>query len=231
MLPKRLRILLPPVLWGLVFLCVVPEAVLQGADLGLWGTPQWRGIVYAWAGFWPGLLHDWRPNYRLQPWAMFVTHGFLHGGLVHLAVNVVSLVSLGRVGVDRLGQGGFVLLFALSLLGGGLGFGLLANTTFPMVGASGALYGLAGAMIVWALHDRRHAGQTLWPVARALVWLVALNLILWVATGGKLAWQTHLGGFLAGAVAGFFLDRRAGGGRGTALRQPAMAGCVRPRAG
>ena len=39
---------------------------------------------------------------------------------------------------------------------------------------------------------------------RALIWLVALNVILWLATGGQLAWQTHLGGFLAGAVLAWF---------------------------
>ncbi len=202
--------LLPPALWAILILCVLPELVLQGADFGLWGSPHWRSLVYGWAGFWPGLLHDWRPNYPGQAWAMFVTYGFVHGGVVHLGVNMISLVSLGRAVVDRLGQSGFAVLYAISLLGGGLGFGLLTNTTIPMVGASGALFGLAGAVIVWALIDRSEAHQTLWPVIRAVIWLVAMNVILWVATGGQLAWQTHLGGFVAGAVAGFWLDRRAG---------------------
>lgn len=208
MLHRPLFALLPPVLWGVLATCVLPELLLQGADLGLWGTSQWRGLAYAWCGFWPGLLHDWRPNYRLQPWAMFVTYGFLHGGAVHLVVNMISLVSLGRGVTGRVGQGGFVLVYAASLLGGGLGFGLLANTTYPMVGASGALFGLAGAVIAWAIADRRHEALTLWPVARALIWLVALNVILWAATSGMLAWQTHLGGFVAGAVAGLLLEWR-----------------------
>lgn len=210
MMTKPRPRLLPPALWAILILCVLPELVLQGADLGLWGSAHWRNLAYGWAGFWPGLLHDWRPNYPLQAWAMFATYGFLHGGVVHLVVNMISLVSLGRTTQDRLGQGGFVVLYAVSLLGGGLGFGLLTNTTIPMVGASGALFGLAGAVIVWALIDRREAHQTLWPVIRALIWLVAMNIILWVATSGQLAWQTHLGGFVAGAVAGFVLDRRAG---------------------
>ena len=145
----------PLALWVLLGLCVLPELVLEGADLGLWGSTQWRSLAYGWCGFWPGLLHDWRPNYRLQPWAMFVTYGFLHGGFVHLAVNMISLVSLGRAVIDRAGQGGFVLLYTASLLGGGLGFGLLTNTTIPMVGASGALFGLTGAVIAWAVKDRR----------------------------------------------------------------------------
>jgi rhomboid protease GluP len=206
MTPHALFRLVPPVLWVILLLCLLPELVLQGADFGLWGTAQWRGLAYAWGGFWPGLLHDWRPNYRLQPWAMFLTYGFLHAGSVHVLVNMISLVSLGRVAIDRVGQGGFLLLYAGAMLGGGLGFGLLANATTPMVGASGALFGLAGALIAWAVSDRRRAALTLWPVLRAVVWLVALNVILWLATGGMLAWQTHLGGFLAGAAMALALD-------------------------
>ncbi|MEO8242359.1 MAG: rhomboid family intramembrane serine protease [bacterium] len=196
----------PLALWGLLGLCVLPELVLQGADLGLWGSLQWRSLAYGWFGFWPGLLHDWRPNYPEQPWAMFLTYGFLHGGLVHLVVNMITLVSMGRAVIDRAGQGRFLLIYAVSLLGGALGFGLLTNTTIPMVGASGALFGLVGAVIAWAVLDRWHESMTLWPVARAVLWLIALNVILWWATGGQLAWQTHLGGFVAGAAMGFVVD-------------------------
>jgi membrane associated rhomboid family serine protease len=201
---------LPWTIWVLLGLCIVPGLVLQGADLGWWGTAQWRGLAYAWGGFWPGLLHDWQPNYRLQPWAMFVTYGFLHSGISHLTVNMISLVSLGRMAVDRLGQGGFTGLYILSLLGGGAGFGLLTNTTVPMVGASGALFGLAGAWLVWEFLDRRREALGLWPVARALIWFIVLNILLLWAAAGQLAWQTHLGGFLAGAVVAWGLDKRCG---------------------
>ena len=43
-----------------------------------------------------GLLTDWEPNFAYQPWLMFLTYAFLHGGLAHLAVNMVTLWSLGR---------------------------------------------------------------------------------------------------------------------------------------
>jgi len=205
--PRRFPML---ALWAVFGLCVLPEAVLQGADLGLWGGsgggPQWRSYAYGWGGFWPGLLYDWRPNYRLQPLAMFVTYGFLHVGLLHLAVNMMTLVSLGRAVIDRAGQAGFLWLYAASLLGGALGFGLLTNTSVPMVGASGALFGLMGGVLVWALRDRRREALTLWPVWRAVIGLLALNVVLWVVAGGQLAWQTHLGGCLAGAAMALMLD-------------------------
>ena len=207
-MPRLFRGLLPWGIWALLIACCLPEAILSGADLGLWGTAQWRGMAYAWGGFWPGLLHDWHPNYRLQPWVMFVTYGFLHSGAVHLLVNMISLVSLGRAVTERLGQGGFLRLYALSLLGGALGFGILSNSTHPMVGASGALFGLTGALVLWGFTDRKAAHETLWPVIRALIWLVALNVILWLATAGLLAWQTHLGGFVAGVLVALWEDRR-----------------------
>lgn len=204
-MPPRFPLL---ALWALLGLCVLPEVVLQGADLGLWGGTGWRGLAYGWFGFWPGLLYDWRPNYRLQPVAMFVTYGFLHVGVLHLVVNMATLWSLGRAVIDRSGQGAFIWLYALSLLGGAVGFGLLTNTTIPMVGASGALFGLMGGVMVWAVIDRRHEGLTLWPVGRAVIGLVVLNGVLWFVAGGQLAWQTHLGGCLAGAATALFLDWR-----------------------
>jgi rhomboid protease GluP len=192
-------------------LSALPEAVLQGADLGLWGAPHWRSYAYGYLGFWPGLLHDWRPNYRLQPAAMFLTYGFLHVGLMHLIVNLVTLWSLGQAVIGRAGLRGFVWVYTASLLGGALGFGLLSNTTTPMVGASGALFGLMGAVLAWSLLDRRRSGLTLGPVALGAAGLVALNLVLWVVSGDQLAWQTHLGGFLAGAAVALWRARREAG--------------------
>lgn len=198
----------PTVIRGLVILCLLPELVLQGADLGLWGTLRWRGIAYGWAGFWPGLLQNWQPNYPGQPWAMFATYGFLHSGLSHMAGNVVTLVWIGGPLVARVGQGRMVALWAASVIGGGIGYAALANATVPMVGASGGLFGLAGAWAAWDYIDRFTAAERLWPVARLVAVLVALNLFLWWAMGGQLAWQTHLGGFVAGWIVALILDPR-----------------------
>jgi membrane associated rhomboid family serine protease len=214
-LKTALRWLLPPlprgvpaVVLGLVALCVLPEAALLGADLGLWGSSLWRSAAYAWGGFWPGLLQDWRPNFTGQSAVMFASYGFLHSGPLHLVVNMATLLSLGPPLVDRIGQGRFAVLYILSVLGGAAGFALLSDTTSPMVGASGALFGLAGAWIAWDYTDRFSAQERLWPVARAVGWLVVLNLVLWWAMNGQLAWQTHLGGFVTGWVAAGLLDPR-----------------------
>jgi membrane associated rhomboid family serine protease len=139
---------------------------------------------------------------------MFFTYGFLHGGPVHLAVNMVTLWSLGHAVLDRVGPWGFAGLYGASLIGGAAGFGLIAETFRPMVGASGALFGLAGGLLAWNYVDRFTFREGLWPVARLVLFLVAMNVAMWWALDGQLAWETHLGGFLVGWIAALLIDPR-----------------------
>lgn len=195
-------------LYSLIIACSVIEVALSLGDLGLIGPARMRGLVYDYGAFWPGLLGNWKPNYTAQPFAMFVTYGFLHGGLLHLTVNMFTLWSLGRAILDRIGQGSFGLLYVGAILGGGTGFALLAPGLRPMVGASGALFGLAGALLAWKYMDHHADRAARWHIARDVMLLAGLNLLLWWAMDGQLAWQAHLGGFLAGWVAAFVIGRR-----------------------
>ena len=192
----------------LVAVCTLIELVLQLGDRGLIGPARFRQLAYEYGGFWQGLLDDWRPNYPLQPWTMFLTYGFLHAGLVHLVVNMITLVSLGRAVLDRVGIGKAALLYAGSILGGAIGFALLSDSFRPMVGASGALFGLAGAILAWEYVDRFALRERLWPVARAVLFLALLNVVLYYAMDRLLAWETHLGGFLAGWIIALLVDPR-----------------------
>jgi rhomboid protease GluP len=186
----------------------VIELVLSLSDVGWLHPARLRQLAYDYGGFWPGLLGDWIPNYPAQPYLMFFTYGFLHGGLAHLTVNMITLWSLGRAVLARVGAGGFALLYASSILGGAAGFAVFAPDLRPMVGASGALFGLAGGILAWAYIDRYTYREGLWPVAQAVLLLVALNVVLFWAMGGQLAWQTHLGGFVTGWVVALLIDPR-----------------------
>ncbi|SHL66151.1 Membrane associated serine protease, rhomboid family [Roseovarius marisflavi] len=207
--PRRL----PLILWvaahgsliAIVVICVAIEVILQGADHGFWGSPRWRGLAYQNGGFWRGLLDNWQPNYAAQPVTMFASYGFLHGGVMHLLVNMITLVSLGQLVIERVGQLRFALIYALSLLGGALGFALLSAAVQPMVGASGALFGLAGVVTGWEYTARRLAREGIGPVLRVIGLLTLLNVIMYWAMDGNLAWETHLGGFLAGWAAGWWV--------------------------
>lgn len=190
---------------ALIAICGLVELA---AFLGDWLQPGLRRRTYEYGGFWPGLLAGWQPNYPGQPYLMFLSYGFLHGGPGHLIVNMITLWSLGRAVIERIGCLGFVALYGLSILGGGLGYAALAQTAQPMVGASGALFGLAGGLMAWAYIDRFSADQTLWPVLRVALFLLALNIAMYWAFDGHLAWQTHLGGFVAGWIGALLINPR-----------------------
>ena len=203
--------------WALIVLIgflVVVELVLQLADhklLGSSASTSLRRLAYDYGAFWPGLLSGWTPNYAAQPWVMFFSYGIFHGGLSHLVVNMITLWSLARGVIARVDILGFMLIYLGAQIGGGAMFALLAQPVPPMVGASGALFGLVGALLSWNYVDRYTYRERLWPVANAAFWLVLLNVLLWWAMNGQLAWETHLGGFIAGWIIALLVDPRPRG--------------------
>jgi len=196
-------------LYWIFAICVVIELLLYLGAWGLFAQPRLRETLYENAAFWPGLIGPWRPNYPQQPYLMFLTYAFLHGGFLHLSVNMLTLLSLGQAVVTRVGQRGFMLIFLVSVLGGGLGYGLLTNAGKPMVGASGGLFGLTAALLAWNYVDRFTADQGLAPILQAVVALILFNIVLYWLTQGHIAWETHLGGFIAGWVAALLADPRS----------------------
>lgn len=196
---------------GLVVVMAAIEIGLWISETGVLG-PEYRNIrlrALAYGAFWPGLLRDWQPNFPLQPVTMFITYAFLHAGPVHLAMNMVTLFSLGRAVIDQAGMGAFGVVYSGAVLGGAAAYGIMASGFQPMVGASGALFGLAAALIAWEHADRRRLHMTRRPILNALLLLVGVNLVMYWALDGRLAWQAHLGG----ALAGFASTRFVGGAR------------------
>ncbi|WP_299792786.1 rhomboid family intramembrane serine protease [uncultured Marivita sp.] len=195
-------------LYALIATCCAIELALVLSDRAVIVPLHVRQLAYDYGAFWPGLLGNWKPNYAAQPYTMFLTYSFLHGGIVHLVVNMISLWSLGNAVLNRVGQVRFVLLYFGSSLGGSAVFAMLAPTLRPMVGASGSLFGLLGAIVAWDYLDRYSNLEGLRDAARVVAILVGLNLVLWWAMDGQLAWQTHLGGFLAGWVVALLIKRK-----------------------
>ena len=191
------------VIWLVVLTCI-PEIVLTLLETGLVSSlislPNLRATALGYGGFWAGLLRGWEPLFTGQSTTMFVTYAFLHGGLLHLIGNMIAVLALGGIVVARIGQAGFLLLYALCAIGGAIGFAALGPTEAPMVGASGAVFGLIGAWKFWEWQMRQHFGSPMRPLWRSLLGLVLLNAVLWVLLGGLLAWEAHLGGFIMGVL-------------------------------
>lgn len=202
-----------PVVYKSVFVLIalysIVELALISGDFGIIDFPRFRATVYEFAGFWPGVLGDWEPNYPAQPWLMFFTYGFLHSGWLHLMVNMITLGSVAPIVLDRVGHWKAGLIYALAILGGAVGFALLSDSIRPMVGASGALFGLVGAILAWEYVDRFTFRAKMWPVLRAIGFLILLNVVLYFAMDRLLAWEAHLGGFLAGWIAALLVDPRS----------------------
>lgn len=207
---ERGRQQLPPwPLLAIALICTLPEAML-------WLSPNpghLRGLLLQNCAFWPGVLTGgWKPNYPLQGVVMFLTYGFLHAGATHFLFNMATLFSLGRPLLADLGKARFFGLYAAGLAGGGLGYGLLSGHPQPMVGASGALFALAGALVVQHFtQDWRELSlvTALRAAAGPVALLIGMNVVMFYAMNGQLAWEAHLGGALAGAGAMLALMRKA----------------------
>ncbi len=188
--------------------CVLPEFILLGADHGLWGTIRWRPDSYAYGAFWVGLLRGWLPNYPYQPDVMFVSYAFLHAGVWHLLVNIIVLVVIGRRIIRHAGVWRFVVLYFTCVIGGAIGFALLTSKLQPMIGASGALFGLIAAKLLWDAIDASNRKKSRFStILRPAVIMVALNLGSYLLASGHLAWETHLGGTITGLLLAPMLRR------------------------
>lgn len=195
-------------LWVLTLILVAIEALLQLSDAGLPGVSrQW---AFTYGAFWkPLVTGEVQPVFAAQPVTMFLSHAFLHGSAVHVAMNSVVLLSVGKLVVTFCGQARMLALFAITAIAGGAGFALLGpNATVPMIGASGAVFGFMAAWKRWEFDALRRTGRSTAPVFKFIGTLAILNLVLQFGLGGTLAWEAHLGGALAGWVIAPWLLRR-----------------------
>ena len=172
-------------------------------------------VVYAlqWltGGFVTELLLYWPPITAIEPWRM-VTTMFVHStsSIFHILFNGYSLYILGTL-VERLvGRGRFLSLFLLSGLGGSVAV-LWLSPSAAVVGASGAIFGLFGALFVI---QRSFGGAN-----SQLLIVLGLNLVLGFVVPG-ISWQAHIGGLLVGAlVAWIFVKTRGNSTRFTERTQ------------
>jgi rhomboid protease GluP len=197
---------LPRALVGLVLFMVGVEVLLMAGDMGFLGDRSLRQRVYLAGAFWAELFHGASPLYAAQPVTMFVSHALLHGGLLHLGMNCAVLLGLGRLISDRYGNRTVLPLFLLSALAGGLAFALLNVSPYPMVGASGAVFGFLGVWTAWDWHRHRAYGVSTRPVVMRAAALLLINVVFFFGLGGMIAWEAHLGGYLAGLLFGFWLE-------------------------
>lgn len=134
---------------------------------------------------------------RFEPWRL-LTAALVHGSLLHVGLNMLALWMIGRSLEPLLGRWRFLSLYVLSALGGSVAVALLSFLT-PVVGASGAIFGLFGALLVIG----RHIGANIAGIAIVL----GVNLVIGFVPGFNVSWQAHIGGLLVGLLVGFIFTR------------------------
>ncbi|PTR25689.1 membrane associated rhomboid family serine protease [Rhodococcus sp. OK519] len=125
-------------------------------------------------------------------WFRVIGSGFLHFGLIHLAVNMFALWVLGRDTEMVLGRSRYLAVYMISLLGGSASALMFESAGAFTAGASGAIFGIMGAQAVLLLRMRRSATPVLT--------VIGLNVVISLTVPGISLWG-HMGGLVAGAAA------------------------------
>jgi len=213
---------LPPIVLAVIGICVVVHLIRV---YGLTADQDFALLLRT--AFIP-IRYSGRFDLDFYAFSSPFTYTFLHGGVAHLAVNMVWLAAFGSPLANRFGAARFALFFAVTGLAAAFFFWAIHPLTeAPLVGASGAISGMMGAAARFAFRIDRSSGKGAFAGAplpfgevlrsRAVmtflaVWMV-INLVTGVigvtpGTAGQIAWEAHIGGFLAGFLGLRFFDRR-----------------------
>jgi membrane associated rhomboid family serine protease len=137
-----------------------------------------------------------------EPWR-FLTAAFAHGSVTHILFNMFALWVVGAQYLERLlGAARYAAVYLISAIGGSVVYELMASPPrdqldvyslwlTPAVGASGAVFGLFGALLVL----NRHLGRS----SAGMYATIAINAVIGFVVP-NVAWQAHLGGLLTGAA-------------------------------
>lgn len=142
-----------------------------------------------------------------RPWT-FITSIFLHADFSHLFFNMFALFIFGIYLEPRVNEKTYLSIFFLAGIVGNLGYMLTAlGSTIPGLGASGAIYGIMGAVAVLEPYATVYLGFVPMPmIFAAFIWTITGFFGLFVP--GNIAHGSHLAGLFIGVVFGFYLRRQ-----------------------
>jgi rhomboid protease GluP len=229
-----LRFSMAPATYALVTINIAVFLLMLGTGaepISLGGAPS------------PQLLMEWGAKSSVSvlvdhEWWRLVTAMFVHAGLLHLATNMWCLWNLGLLGEPMIGPVGLAAVYLLSGAAGNL-MGLAVDALFstvggtplsmiPSVGASGAVFGIAGLLIIYLKSAKLPIPEMeLRRLRRSVLWFAGLNFVLGAGislapTEMKVDNMAHLGGFLMGIGLGVPLASEFGKGRARYFRRQSV---------
>jgi len=147
-----------------------------------------------------------------RPWVI-LTSMFVHGSFWHIFANMLALFFFGSYLSRLVGQGKFLFVYfaggilgnicyiVLTLLGAIFAIGFLGSPFTPAASASGAIFALAGALVVM----RSRLTVFVFPIPAPIpLWIAVTGGFLILSFLPHIAWQAHLGGLVLGLIAGYF---------------------------
>ncbi len=182
----------PPLAIGLILACLVVFGLqVVGGGLGDLQTIIDQGALE-------------RSRVEVGEWWRLISAAFMHGGVDHLIGNMVMLYVLGMACEHAFGLSQFLVLYMVSALGGSI-LSLLGGEK-PSVGASGAIFGLAGALIVLFVKQRNRLAVRHREIGVVLAIWAGYQLLLGFGLMGEIVDnRAHLGGLLGGMLCALVL--------------------------
>lgn len=139
---------------------------------------------------------------RGQVWR-FLTCAFLHGGFFHIAFNMYALKIIGAEAEYAFGKVKYIIIYLISAIGASI-FSYVFNPDSISVGASGAIFGLFGAMIIFGIKNKDKIGK---GYIINLAQVVIINIIIGI-TLSNIDNSAHLGGLIFGAISAIILKSK-----------------------
>ncbi|GAA1817235.1 rhomboid family intramembrane serine protease [Nesterenkonia flava] len=185
----------PVVTYAVIVLCAVMYALQLVSDRVtqlFWYVPLYTSDIALATG-------------QFEPWRM-LTSSVLHSpaSAMHILFNMMALWFVGRVMEPEIGRLRYGALLVLSALGGSVAVLILSEWNVPTVGASGAVFGLFGALFILTRASGAETG--------GIVALIGINMVVSFLVP-NISWQGHLGGLVTGALVALIITRAPRRGR------------------
>jgi len=166
-------------------------AVICGAYLLQMVVPSLQQELY---------LREFSYLQSTNEWYRLITVALTHGGLMHLGFNMYALMVLGNPIEAAFGKNKFLIVFLVSLITGSFASAYFAQIPSASVGASGAIFGLFGAIAI--------VGKRIGTDVRSIYVIIGINFAIGFVLGG-IDWHAHLGGLIGGMLtAQLLLNKR-----------------------
>lgn len=193
---------------ALVAINVVVFVAMLAAGAGLWGGN-------------PAVHIRWGANYGPATaggeWWRLLTNTFLHFGLVHVALNMYALFDAGRLAERLFGPARFLALYLVSGVAGSIA-SLWWNPSVNSAGASGAVFGVIGALLVYSIDRRNGMPRAVMQDHRFTLLAFLLYSLAFGLMHANVDNAAHVGGLVAGMLAALAWPRPVGAGPGGVSR-------------